>query len=326
MALSLPTYRDEGGVTRRTTPKVLFLGGLGRSGSTLLSRLLNELPGVYAIGELVGLFRHGVMLNETCGCGHPFHECPFWGEVGMAACGGWNRLDLRRILDAQALLGRLGLVPHLSVGAVTAEERAAAGTYIGAHATVWSAIARVSQASLIVDESKHPSLAHLLRSTDADMRPLHLVRDSRGVAFSWSKVVRRPESRENVTFMNRFGPVVSARRWNAANLGMELLSTGGAGVLRLRYEDLARSPRAALRAIMGFTGLNSTAGDLGFIAENTVTLGNAHIVAGNPMRFTTGSMPLEPDEEWRSAMSHRDRATVSLLTAPLLQHYGYRIC
>lgn len=313
-------------MARRPIPRVLYLGGLGRSGSTLLSRLLNEVPGVHAIGELVGLFRHGVMLNETCGCGHPFRECPFWKEVGVAACGGWHRLDLHQILDAQARLGRLGLVPRLSVGAVTAQERAAATTYVEAHAALWSAIALVTQASLIVDESKHPSLAHLLKSTDADMRPLHLVRDSRGVAFSWSKVVRRPESRQDVTFMDRFGPVASARRWNAANVGMELLSTGGAGVLRLRYEDLVRSPRAALQAIMGFTELGSTDADLGFVGRDTVTLGTAHIVAGNPARFTVGSVPVTPDEQWRSAMSRRDQATVSLLTAPLLQHYGYRVC
>ncbi|HEY2794503.1 MAG TPA: sulfotransferase, partial [Micromonosporaceae bacterium] len=36
--------------------RVVFLGGLGRSGTTLLERILGEVPGVCALGELVHLW------------------------------------------------------------------------------------------------------------------------------------------------------------------------------------------------------------------------------------------------------------------------------
>ncbi|MBT8240919.1 MAG: sulfotransferase, partial [Acidimicrobiia bacterium] len=57
---------------------VLFIGGLGRSGSTLIERLLNEYPDVFAIGESVHIWERGLRDNELCGCGVPFDRCVFW--------------------------------------------------------------------------------------------------------------------------------------------------------------------------------------------------------------------------------------------------------
>src|SRR5690348_4870275 len=60
-----PGTRDgTGGV-----PTVLYLGGLGRSGTAVLERVLGELPGACSVGELVYLWERGVLRGETCGCG-----------------------------------------------------------------------------------------------------------------------------------------------------------------------------------------------------------------------------------------------------------------
>jgi hypothetical protein len=52
-------------------------------------------------------------------------------------------------------------------------------------------------------------------------------------------------------------------------------------------------------------------------------LGVAHTASGNPMRFTTGPVPIRLDDKWRSAMLPSNRRTVTALTFPLLQRYGY---
>lgn len=54
-----------------------------------------------------------------------------------------------------------------------------------------------------------------------------------------------------------------------------------------------------------------------------ILLEPAHTVAGNPMRFKSGKLRLKLDDEWREAMSKRDRQTVEAITWPLLAHYGY---
>ena len=78
--------------------RVLFLGGLGRSGTTLLERVLGELPGVCPVGEVVHLWQRDLRDGDRCGCGIPFADCEFWTRVGKLAFGGWDAVDVDRVL------------------------------------------------------------------------------------------------------------------------------------------------------------------------------------------------------------------------------------
>src|SRR5689334_9575683 len=65
-------------------PRVLYITGWMRSGSTLLGNVLNELPGVLHVGELHYLWRNGVLkegTNTQCGCGRDLTECDLWSSV-----------------------------------------------------------------------------------------------------------------------------------------------------------------------------------------------------------------------------------------------------
>src|SRR6476469_754930 len=62
-------------VAPRPAAPVLFIAGWGRSGSTLLDRMLGQVPGVFSAGELRDIWDRGVREDRLCGCGQPFHEC-----------------------------------------------------------------------------------------------------------------------------------------------------------------------------------------------------------------------------------------------------------
>src|SRR5215467_11381586 len=94
--------------------RVIYLGGLGRSGSTLLERLLGELPGVVPVGEVVHLWRRGVAENGRCGCGAEFGACEFWTQVGKAAFGSWDTVSVRRVSELRAGIDRIRYVPLLA--------------------------------------------------------------------------------------------------------------------------------------------------------------------------------------------------------------------
>jgi hypothetical protein len=65
--------------------KVLYIGGFGRSGSTLVERILGQLPGFCSAGEIVFLWQRGLIENQLCGRGATFSECDFWTRVGKTA-------------------------------------------------------------------------------------------------------------------------------------------------------------------------------------------------------------------------------------------------
>ncbi len=308
-------------------PRILYLGGLGRSGSTLIERLLSELPGVCAAGEVVHMWQRGVVEGELCGCGEPFGECPFWQLVGKSAFGGWDRVDVDRVAALQGAVDRTRFVPLLAAPAMRKGFRQALDEYTSYYLRIYAAIAAASDCSFIVDSSKHASLAFCLsRCPDIDLRVVHVVRDSRAVAYSWTKRVNRPDAAA-ASYMTRYSPAGSATQWNVQNGAMHLLARTGAPILRVRYEDAARAPEATLRDIAGFAGLAVGGTALRFLGgagtDRWAELRAAHTASGNPMRFTTGRIPIRPDEQWRTAMPTGQRRMVTALTMPLLAHYGY---
>jgi hypothetical protein len=306
--------------------RVLFIGGLGRSGSTLLERILCELPGVCSMGEVVHLWQRGLADDERCGCGEAFSRCPFWRDVGDAAFGGWAKVDLAEFLALKDSVDRTRFVPRLAGPALTASLRRRVDGYDEVYRRLYAAVRNVSGCGVLVDSSKHVSLACCLRwSEEIDLRVLHVVRDARAVAYSWSKTVGRPEAVEGSAagaHMPRWSAGKTALHWNAQNLGFGLLARRGVRTLRVRYEDFVRSPAATLREIAVFAGLGETA-EMPFAGDSAVRLSPNHQVAGNPMRFRTGRIELRADDAWKTELGATRRRLVTGLTLPLLVRYGY---
>ncbi|WP_283135404.1 sulfotransferase [Rhizohabitans arisaemae] len=305
--------------------RVVFLGGLGRSGTTLLERLLAQLPGVVALGEVVHLWERGLRRNEPCGCGVAFLDCQFWRNVGDRAFGGWDRLDVAEILRRKRRVDRIRRIPWLACAAVPAARiggrRSAVADYAHLYLRLYAAASAVSGRPVVIDSSKHASLAFCLRTADPAFRVAHVVRDSRGVAHSWAKRVERPEDGAPMT---RWPPLRTGIHWLVENLAFELLSRRGVPVTPVRYEELLRAPRATLAHLAGKLGLRCDDGALDFVGTGHAELSVAHTVSGNPLRFRTGRVDLRSDQAWRSRLPRLQRATVTVLTWPLLSRYGYR--
>jgi hypothetical protein len=303
---------------------VLFLGGLGRSGTTLLERLLGQLPGVSPLGEVVHLWQRDLVDDERCGCGDRFSACGFWQKVGVEAFGGWDAVDPQRVQELAAAVERTRHIPRLAFG----PKPKGVKQYATYYNKVYAAAAAVTGATAVVDSSKHSALAYCLRhAPDIDLRVIHVVRDSRGVAYSWTKKVMRPEA-ETDEEMTRYSPSRSALLWNAHNASFGLLGRRGVPVLRIRYEELLADPITTLKEIARFAELPESAHEMSFVRATddgfVADLGPSHSAAGNPMRFTIGTVPLRRDEAWRRSLPKGQRRLVGALTAPLLSAYGYR--
>ena len=305
----------EGG-TQRT--RVAFIGGHGRSGSTLLGRMLAGVEGVCSVGELRNLWDVGVLRDRHCACGNYFSQCEFWQAVGQEAFGGWDEEIANTALDLRRQVDRVRAVPRLSRGGDGQFDRAA-DTYAEMLASVYTAAAVVTGATVVVDSSKVPSTGYLMqRSSRLEPRVIHLVRDSRGVAFSWTKVVQRGDAERT---MARSAPARTALRWETFNLLTAGLQRRGLPVRLVRYEDLVRDPGAEVSRLVEFLDLPEA--DLSFLEGESITLPQDHSVWGNPMRTSSGPQRLRLDAEWRTALGRGQRALVSTISVGGLHRYGY---
>jgi hypothetical protein len=280
---------------------------------------LGEAPGAFCAGELRFLWRRGFVENRYCGCGCRFLDCPVWSEVVA-------RLDLQVPPEQLAATSdRLVRIRNLPALLRSSALDAPDVVELVAHtARAYRAVADVTDARVVIDTSKSPAYALFLEA--AGIRPttyVHLVRDPRAAAWSWSRARPSRALADDVEPMDRFPPRKSALLWLLWNsLSSARFRRGGRYVFA-RYEDLTNAPRAQLTRLVESAGLHAV-DDAVFVDENAVLLGRNHTVAGNPGRRRTGPTVITDDREWQQAMSTGARLEVSAVTLPLMHHYGYR--
>ncbi|GAA1424162.1 sulfotransferase [Catellatospora coxensis] len=294
---------------------MLYLAGWGRSGTTIIDNVLGSHPGVFTTGELWFLWERGLLGGRSCGCGEPVRCCPLWREVLRRAYGP-NVPDPRQVKRWQRESARarhtMRVLRH-------------GHPLVSVFSKLYAAVAEVTGATTIVDSSKLPSGAAVLARQQAGVTPylLHVVRDPRAVAHSWQRPKRQLD-RSAPAMMVRHGPYDSAVKWVSWNGLIERAARAFPGrYLRLRYEDFAADPRAAIAGVLAFA--QTAPGTSPFRGERTVELSANHTVSGNPGRFRTGTVEVRADEAWRGELPASSRLATTALTLPLMRRYGYRV-
>jgi hypothetical protein len=306
----------------RVQVQVIYIGGWGRSGSTLLSCILGGFPDFVSVGELRYLWSGGVAANELCSCREPFHSCPFWGAVGDRAYGGWSSVDVEEVLSLErAIFARRQVALLLAPRLKPAYERLVR-SYTERIVPLYRAIRDVSGCSYVVDSTKDPPYAFLLRrASELRLHLVHLVRDGRASAFAWSKEVRRPEVTGREAYFARYGTATSAFLWSGGNAVLHLLREPQVTRRLMRYESLATDPKPQIESLLHDLGVDGY--DLSALERHEVLVDAGHTIRGNPLRFESGYRPIRLDDEWRTKMPRLRKAGFTAATWPLLWRYGY---
>ncbi len=296
---------------------LVYIGAVGRSGTTLIERALASENHLVALGEMVHFWERSVLHNEPCSCGVPIRECPTWTAIITRAFGGWDQLDGETVRRWQHEVDRNRYIPLLIWPRLGSTQfRTTLGQFSGHLARLYAAIANeVGVDKVLVDSSKHPSYLFLLRHVaGVDVRLLHVVRDPRGVANSWAKVVPRSEA-GGTQDMERLGPWHAGARWTSHHLLFMLASVRRRST-RLVYERFTRRPDELSDRVDSLI-TDDTKVRAPRWPEPHVMLSTDHTVSGNPVRFASGSVTIRTDDSWRQTMGRSPKAIVELLTLPL---------
>lgn len=147
----------------------------------------------------------------------------------------------------------------------------------------------------MVDSSKDLSLLFVLAShPEVDLRVLHLVRDSRAIAHSWTRHRLQPQFTTEERYMDRYSPLRSCAEWWYRNLGTEAARCLAQRYHRVRYEDLIESPIEVLEVIE--SKLDCETEGISIDNDVAVHLTGDHLASGNPARFDQGRVLLQPEQ------------------------------
>jgi len=193
--------------------KLVYIGGYGRSGSTLLEYLLTTHPEVVGCGEVERHLRRFAK-HKVCTCGRPAKKCPVWGAFRHKTGGlkGWDHEQL-----TLALLDRVA--KNYAV-------------MVDSSKTAWTTLL---------------TPFGLRRALGKNFVLVHLIRDPRGVA--WSMMRWKPKRGRRYLTQGAKG-LRAGVGWLAANLACEAFGRRyPENYLRLRYEDLSRDPHRVISEI-----------------------------------------------------------------------------
>jgi len=297
---------------------VIYIAGWGRSGSTLLGNMLGSIEGLQHIGEMAYFWEHGWKYNHLCGCGVKFQECAFWNEVIKESFGGFDMIDVDTMINIRnRFISNKKVFASFVLGIERGDKLIQ--EYVCSLRDLYKSIHIVGKNAIIVDSSKIPFHCFLLSLTkEIDLYIIHLVRDSRGCAYSWLKVVNRDDADYSKKIqLERFDSFGSTLRWNFWNTIFELFKKRFK-YIRIRYEDFVKDPINAIRAIGELVGFYVPWTDL-----SEITIRTNHTVWGNPSRMRTGKVEIRLDDAWRRNMPLKDRLLVTALSWPWLLKYGY---
>jgi hypothetical protein len=265
--------------------QLVYIGGFGRSGSTLLESLMAASPDVASCGETIGGLKPWKE-DRRCSCG-PWRDCPVWGT--LVATHGALQQCRHAELDA-ALLGIIA-----------------------------------PDARVMVDSSKTAwgttlSPFRLRRAFGEDFHLVHLVRDPRAVCWSITKDEIKRAGKKGGPARPLRRATIFAVGWITANLACEAFGLFyPKQYQRIRYEDLARSPRAVLettfRKLIPGQTIQFSGGGSG---------DNRHQLFGNRVRLAQLSFDdVRLDDSWQQDLPDSSRRLTDLLCGLLRRWYGY---
>lgn len=297
--------------------RLAYIMGPNYSGSTLLTLLLANHPGIATVGELKATSMGDISVYR-CSCGKFLTDCSFWRkvkltmqELGRPFSFDNFRTHFRSLPDSFTdRLLRAGLRGPIFEAAretgflLSPSARRARQGIIEQNRSLIEIICSLQQSGTFLDDSKEPVRLKFLLSADIwDIRVIYLIRDGRGVTSSYM--------RHNQATMEK-----AVREWvhTQRECDRMIKKIGPDRCLGVHYEDFCREPEKNLSNIHRFLGLETGAIN---------SLDRQKHIMGNQMRL--GSLhDIALDEKWKQILSNEDLHKFAITGGELNYYHGYR--
>jgi hypothetical protein len=303
--------------------RVVYIAGVGRSGSTVLDSVLGNHPLIQSVGELSRLSSDAWIHNFYCSCGKRSEECPFWSAVHESWCGINGGITVQEYNKVQSEVENFQHLPAML--RESWKNTRTFQVYTEQTLALLRAIQMVSGCALIVDSSKAVERAFALSLIpEIDLRIIQLVRDPRGVVWSHKKAFTKDLENGLPRDIRSQPAWRAALYWCRMNLESDWLRrrVGAERSLLVRYEDFMLDTLPVLQKIGTFIGMDLEG--VQHMIDDGKKLHFDHTIAGNRVRMK-GELKLKYDQEWRQKLSPKDRRVTEILTAWLMARYGYEI-
>jgi hypothetical protein len=306
-------------------PKIIFIAGYGRSGSTVLDIVLGNHKDIVSLGEVANIFQSKAE-SKQCSCGKICEDCPVWERI----------LDLARDFNpeiGEATYGILDSVESIRsvlksfVGSST-PDRSKDGfriRYCDQMKNLFMAIQSETNASTVVDSSKtawrtigRPQ--GLSEICGFNVKVIHLIRDGRAVMWSTMQG-SDPDIEHNRSKRSSLRGYEKVLNWAIVNLLTTLLlrRLPGNTVMRMHYEDFVEQPERELERIGSF--INVDLSELQDRVRQEAGFKVGHLVRGNRIARQKKEITINSDFSWKQELGFHDHLFYWLFLWPAALYF-----
>lgn len=194
-------------------PKVLYIIGEGRSGSTLLEMVLGQHQ---QLGSCLSSGSGGWLMISSVGVVRLF-LIAYIGSLSLSHFFNESAMDLDQIINARNL-DNMSAMAKLWVYQSFEMKRLSVDILLAAYERLYAGIIEASGASFVIDASKSIPFAYIMsQCANIDFYFLHLVRELCDVTYSRQKKKIRKEIVGHKEFMPTVSTVKSAVKWLSNN-------------------------------------------------------------------------------------------------------------
>lgn len=198
--------------------RIIYILGLGRSGSTLTTTLLNFHPNIISVGEVNRILTKG--LNSICSCGKELEKCHFWSRI-------FNNI----IYELNISVNEIKFIMEDKEDKVHFFNpfKYVNQKYIDLNRAFYSEVSKESGNNIIVDSSKNIMRYFSIRKY-FEINTITVIRNPFGVC--WSLLKRHREG-------NRVGKIMlySLLSYTFNNMLIIILSYFNKKMIVFKYED-----------------------------------------------------------------------------------------
>lgn len=299
---------------------------VGHSGSTLLNMILGTHSDIVSVGELMHLSEDWE--KGRCICGQSLKDCPFWSRVvekfskdlGLRKDDVFRKISLREGL----LKGRkpfFGLKVHDLFFLKTKKKKFSrlinkseilkrtikAANY---NYDILDKISDITGKKIVIDSSKNPIRLYAMYLARPEFfKCIYIVRDGRAVTKSWIKAYKHINS-----------VPMGALQWHLRDRFalMALKNIPDDKCIRIRYEDLCRSPEKILKKILIFIGTEYSEDIFKPLLEER------HDLHVNKKFYFLKKLQIRLDDNWRKNWTQDDERKFNFVAGAWNKKHGYK--
>lgn len=303
--------------------EILYIGGHGRSGTTIVERIFARGIGAFSAGEVHRFWEYGISKNWKCACNEELTNCPFWSKV-LSNVTRRMGVEMGDIVSAWRKVARPKSIPLIFLPSIrTYNFSANFDMYKSFLSEFYNEVSSLSGRKRIVDSSGSAIHGIILSEVGGiNVSMIHLIRDPRAVANSNKRVKNNPaSSRKNE--MSRKGVVRTSISWRVVNKILDFLRENKFESSTIaRYEDLFLNPSVEFPCLSERVDFEFENEKI-FDGPSTVFFEDDHMGQGNPIRFKNGKVDLYLDDKWKIEMHEVDKLVCYLMCYDMLEEYSY---